>query len=713
MTTWYIDPATGSNANSGVSWALAWADINGATAAKGVVAGDTVKIAKSPAPFSIGNATWNQYSKTVTLAGALTLNVELCETGWALDNGAALVHDPVATDAKEGAYCVRITAPASPATSTLYAHKTISSTAFNAYQKLSFWLKNEAAILANHWNLCLCSDTAGVTVVDTIAIPAIPSVAQWVCLTIARNGGGNLGSAIQSVALYSGSVAPTASKYVRLDCIIACTTSGLNLQSLISKNTGEQGGEPWYGIKSINDVTILLDNETNCKATAGRGYDGATETVATYARETFNAISTGGRLALAPIAGTSVQVPVVAGTAGNLVSFEGGYDTGTGLQTGETFFDGLNGFGYAFYPTVDFGSLNHVSFYRYNYGYAGLYANWTINNSAACNNTANGVYDDRPTANGNLTLWALNNNGGSGYRIVYWRSGKGKITINNACNNSGSGIVITASVNLIIPYLRAVNNEYGMRHEGAVNLRITTYISANNTASVYRYSGGGVCSVYNASIGEATVVTYTYNYHDSWFVVDKWGGSTTDKRIYLDGGRIYNENTVRHTASGFAWKLSPTSTIRSVSYPIYLKVAEIAVNANAEVTVSAWLRRTDTGLTVSLVCRGGQIAGVDSDVSASMTAAIDTWEQVTINFTPTEAGVVEIEVQCYGGTTYSGYVDDLSVSQTGGPVRADLLTLNKSRFGLPWCPATAGVEAGSGVFPIIGGSHIIQPARAT
>ena len=55
--------------------------------------------------------------------------------------------------------------------------------------------------------------------------------------------------------------------------------------------------------------------------------------------------------------------------------------------------------------------------------------------------------------------------------------------------------------------------------------------------------------------------------------------------------------------------------------------------------------------------------GSVSDVSASMTAAADTWEQLTITFTPTAAGVVEIEAWAYGGTTYSVYVDDIDCSQ--------------------------------------------------
>jgi len=126
---------------------------------------------------------------------------------------------------------------------------------------------------------------------------------------------------------------------------------------------------------------------------------------------------------------------------------------------------------------------------------------------------------------------------------------------------------------------------------------------------------------------------------------------------------IQSTTSVRHTASGIAWQLSPTSTNRASNYPLNLVIAKIAVAANGQVTVKAWFRRTNTGITGRLICKGKQIAGVNSDVYADMTAAADTWEQLQIQFTPTEAGVVEIEAQAWGGTSYSVYVDDMEISQ--------------------------------------------------
>jgi len=156
-------------------------------------------------------------------------------------------------------------------------------------------------------------------------------------VTLAREGSGNLGNAIKSIAVYTGSTAPTASSYIFIDDFIACTTNGLNLQSLISKNSNEQGGtEGWYCIKNINGTTILLDDATNSTANEGRGYYGTTETVTTYKRETI-------KTAMAGSSSTVIQAVQDSGTSGSKIEFQGGFNTSNNNQEGETFFDGLNG----------------------------------------------------------------------------------------------------------------------------------------------------------------------------------------------------------------------------------------------------------------------------------------------------------------------------------------------------------------------------------
>ena len=140
-------------------------------------------------------------------------------------------------------------------------------------------------------------------------------------------------------------------------------------------------------------------------------------------------------------------------------------------------------------------------------------------------------------------------------------------------------------------------------------------------------------------------------------------GVSGDTVILMYAGSVVSTTSVRHTSSGIAWALAPTSTRdRPSDYPVTLKIATLAVAADTVVTVKAWLRRTNTGLTLGLRILADQIAGVSSDVLSPMTAAADTWEEVTLTFTPAANGVVKIQAYCYGGA-YTGYVDDLTIAQ--------------------------------------------------
>ena len=239
MATYHIDYVNGNNTNNGTTWALAWKDItNGATAAR-IAPGDIIKIAKSPAPTSIGNATWTNLSKTVTLATAQTANIDMCEADWTAVNAVSAARLAVATDAKEGSYCVKIVEDATPGADETQAYKATGALDLSSYQTISLWIKNEVAILANQLELNLCTNADGTGEVDTFPIPAIAVDRTWIPLTIIKSGGGNLSNAVASINIANGSNSTkyTASKYVYIDNIIACTTDGLNLQSLISKNT--------------------------------------------------------------------------------------------------------------------------------------------------------------------------------------------------------------------------------------------------------------------------------------------------------------------------------------------------------------------------------------------------------------------------------------------------------------------------------------------
>ena len=677
MTTFYLDPAGGNDANDGSTWALAWKTITtGATAVR-IAPGDTIKVAKSPDPTSIGNATWNNLSKTVTLAAALTANVELCDAAW---TPSANVTASTNTSNYKIGTCSSSFVVAAAFTTGKIAYKALGSAVdYSAYQQLSFWFLASTVVAANALKLCLCSDTTGDTIVDEFIIPVTDSTAYKYSFTI--NKGSALGASIQSVALYA--IVDPGTPTILLDNIIACkaisSADALSLTSLISKNSAASGGdEGWYPIQSINGITVTLDNGPAINANAGRGYYGTTETVATYKRECFRVLS----------AACIIQD---SGATGSLIAFQGGYDPATGDQDGETYFDVGSGRGNG----LDFTSKNYVLSNKINmvraqrgvnlytasycevtahslcgndnagvYIYGASYCKVDVKN--ANNTTGTGVsYSGTNNTGNEITIGNANNNTTSGISTA--AAYVNKITAENVCNNGSSNVSISA--NAIRNTLKITNDKnsgaYGFSFDSppALDNKIIGTTTASNASGAVSASSPGTQYFLGCTFGETDRVKNQTTWMNGRICLSAHDGSTDNNTIYTDGGIIKSQSSVRHTESGIAWQMSPTSANRSAYYPLFMSLAKIAVAANSQVTVSCWFRRSDTGITGKLVCLGGQIAGVNADVSASMTAAEDTWEQLSINFTPTEAGVVEVEALAYGGTTYSVYIDDLDCSQ--------------------------------------------------
>jgi hypothetical protein len=207
------------------------------------------------------------------------------------------------------------------------------------------------------------------------------------------------------------------------------------------------------------------------------------------------------------------------------------------------------------------------------------------------------------------------------------------------------------------------------------NIRILSGSTSNNgVAGVYfnmpiygSYPTLGY--LMNVAIAEATKISYPVftDYKNYRFYVHNYNNITDDHRIYTDNGYIASElGANRHTLSGIAWRLLPNNIKRNLYYPLNFSVAKIAVNTGSLVTVKIWMKKTHaTEVVGKLICRANQLAGITSDQVA--TKANDTsWEELTITFTPTVSGVVDIEVQCYiAGTSVvdSIYVDDMTITQ--------------------------------------------------
>lgn len=603
----------------------------------------------------------------VMLASAITKSVQDCgfQSG-AWTASANVTATITTTDYKEG-YGASSLVIAAGFTTGLAAYKALgASTDFSAYKQITFWIKQTLGTIgaAGAIQIKLCSDTAGVTAVDTFDVPALGALNRWVPVTVDK--GSALGAAIQSVAVYV--VTDNAAQTFLIDNITAVKDStsadSLSLTSLIGKNSGT---ESWCGIQSINGTRIMLDQQTNTipTDTTYRGYSGVTETVTAYKRETV-------KTAIAAAAADIIAAATDNGTAASYISIEGGWDrTNMTTQNLETWFDGINGLGTGFSVsnTGDYYSLNKVNFVRYNIGVAlNNEAGFTLNNFHSNNHTLYGVQVSGTATLNTFTVYAVNYNGDSGIRSATsaFPGGKNYIPVIYAANgNAVDGVESFGKFDVYESIPSARNNgSYGFQFLANNDLNIVRNLVTSGNAVGGVRCRTGLHFLQNASIAEATEVTLSDTVTGSMIFSHDHDQSVGTHKIFIDGGTIDSDTTTRHTASGLAWKLSPTSTTgRFAAYPIVLSLAKVACAASALVTVKAWMRRSNTGLTMRLVCKGGQISGVSSDQVASMTAAADTYEELTITFTPSVAGVVEITAEAYGGTTYNGYVDDMTITQ--------------------------------------------------
>lgn len=657
-STYYLDYVNGSDANDGSDWANAWKTITtGATAAR-ITAGDVIRIAKSSDPTSIGTATWTDGSLSVVLDSAVTANVDMCESAW---TGTTYCTATTSSTRKEGSYSCSLALGSSHTTGKMAYFALAGSTDFSAYQQLSFWFRasNITISNANQFSINLCSDTTGDVVVDTFAIPAQAVNDRWVQITV--NKGSALGSAIQSISV--SNAVDNLAVTILIDDIIACKAVGsadsLSLTSLISKNSAAQGGnEGWYAVKSINGATISLDQRTADGAGVGRGYRGATENVTTYKRETIKTAQASGTT-------TAVQATTEAGTYdGGNISYQGGYDTSTSAQNGETFFDGQNGYGYGLSNGRNYITLGKLNFVRYGSGIRMDYAMFCdMQFQSMNNNTSYGLYPYGCASN----VFVVNNINNNGIGMYFNFGIRNKLTFVNSNGNTSESLnFYAAPYNTIFGTNSKGNGNYSYNlQDGSEENRINNVVSSGNgSATFYIYTCTAFCR--NCTFSDGTVATGFSDFASNLggrIYSTKEGGDANVNKIYYENGTVESQTTTRHTASGIAWQVSPTDTDATAVAPIELKIAEVACSASNEVTAKVWVRRDDTGLTMKLICKGGQISGVASDVTDTISVAADTWEELSISFTPTEAGVIELFVQAYGGTSYNGYVDDITVSQ--------------------------------------------------
>lgn len=641
----------------GSSWADAWATPKlGATALR-TQAGDTIRVAKSPAPASIGDATWTDGSQTVTLASALTLLVDDCESGWTAANSSTVTHSG---SAKSGSFSVQVT-KASYATATKYAYKTISSLDLSVYERITFWMRTSTAIAdANRWVIKLCSDTTGDTPVDEFPLPAFSQASYFRCEAMARTGGGTLGSAIQSIAIYSGSSAPDNNNALIIDNVNAC--NDFSLLSLITKNSTEAsaGTEALYCLNAINGTTLTLD---------GSGYTGVTETVETFVREGIPAA-------------TALFETTLEG-----LTFTGGWDVATSLQDGVTVYDGVG-------PIINANGLSviHDDTVLIGFSAARCYTGLLVKASrcsadladlSSCtsgvllnaqsvptNVQSNAIYVERITASyasfdGCENVIEVGSITGSGWAFSF--------TTNGAYRNTAKFTTCTRATAIAAFYLSAYDNAViggsadqldfvGVQQWPAAgntieNVAVTNYGSLVDSAASVLNKGDDLAFIDCTFDVAPTVTMNSLVGSDGSVRIHNLDGY---HYVYKRGGTIYSLGTDRSGSAGPMWRLEPES-IRTSDYPLRLPLAKIAVDAGKLVTVTAWMNKSHaTNVTGRLVCRRATIVAQAAVAKTDATG----WELVELTFTPSAAGVIEIEAWAeYVAGLASVDVESMTITQ--------------------------------------------------
>lgn len=632
----------------------------------------------------------NRNNGVVRLASALTQNIASCgnrgqgRVSWTTADAVNVTTSLNTASFKEGD-CSDSIAIGAGFTTGKAAYFPTGSLNLSGYQQVSFWIIQTAGTVAvsGDISLALCSDTLGNTPVHTIPIENLVVLTGWLIITY--DFGINLDSNIQSIALYVN-VDRGAQTFI-LSNIIACKASSsndsLNLASLISKNKLTLSpssigsfNEPWLCIQSINGTRVMLEGTPgSIPTTPPRGYSGgASETVETFKRETVKI----------PIANTTNGLVLnEAGTAGNTIDISGGWDrTNMTSIVGSTYLDGRLSWASAVTSNRAYINISNFAFVRFSIGFdAGANCVYNIDEINNCNTVFQGSATATVLSTINLGNACFNAN------VI------GTLGPNNSFLISG----LTAGNTNLIPRIWNKNTyqfAYSINNFTTINMGnaplgnnyvINTYsddglafynsYGLNNNASNCTFHSvdaqAGDLYLYNTTLTSATEATMGLAFSDSRVYSHNHDGIPGNHVIFTDGGRISSNTSVRYTDSGFSWALAPTSNNRSSSYPLYLKIATAAVSANNLVTIKAWMRRTNTALTMRLrvpepyniTQENNNLPDINYDFMSYITANANAWEQVSLSFTPGTDRIINIYVDAYGGTTNTGYVDDLTINQ--------------------------------------------------
>ncbi len=553
------------------------------------------------------------------------------------------------------------------------------------------------------FSLRLCSDNQGDTTVNTIPITPPPGddPDDWFWWTY--DNGANLGSNINSVALYADIAVEHSNTKIMLENIIACkaksSADSLHLGSLISK--GNINSSHYYGIDGIVDnIVILKFNATQSSpGSVSGGIDSGGNSVSTRNNlrhnETTGTVTT---YKVDPYTPDATYHSSSEDTANNLIDID---------NTGSVTISG--GWNTTDMSTQDSNAMTWISQFAF------IYMSITVNSTTSMSDIglACGVFKNELTTGGGspTTSW-------SNCHIMYMREwvvsapikfenckvfgcevdssdsegANGALWVNSQFTNSQyyhetggnnepsyfSGCTFngTASRSDINIFYKTLSSE------SLQNVRLYNCTLKNTTLhdvywdTCFSYVNCTFTNVtlfdgvdYDRGIPQDRKPSFTFINYDN---------TTNDHRIYYHNGLVVSDSSITQSGSGYSWKYNPLENVSDVQdrlyNPIQFKLAEVAVYANAQVTASVYIRRSATTFGtgthnecgLALLARPNLHLGITTDLKQKVTAGgtANTWEQVTLTFTPTVSGVATFHALMLAtGTGQTVHVDTFSVTQ--------------------------------------------------
>ncbi len=602
----------------GSSWTDAWKTINSGAISTRHQAGDEIRIAQTPELSAGVNATFTNLSRNITLASAVTKTIQNATTNteWTMTSG---IGGGTSTNRKFGSTAFTIS---TNNTTGKIAYATIAGGGtqdFSGFTKLSFWLRETTGLNTsqNCFTISLCSDTLGNTPVNSFTFPSpgLTATTSWTNIVLDNVTG--LGNNIQSVAISANTGIGT--KSYSFNNIEAC--NNITHASLIGL-----AGDCMYAVKNINGTTIELD----AASTAGSGptWSGTTSTAdLKYIQPIVSLAGTG-----------SAFVPTRSGTEQQLISCIGGWNTSSNTVTGYTAFSNQTvGIGNGLSTSVQYINYKNFIFARYQFG-----INQIFRFPAVAENMIVTACSVGATMSSGIVLnsiFSMNNNIST-------------LTITRFINckflNNASTIFVDPVCSLINCIFR--NNSSGVSQSGTER-----NIWRNLNTLVYNCLFDDATEIATDQIVNTSVL-WSYN-HDQ-VAGNHWG--------FTFRGTVNWQTTVKQGSDPGAWRVVLTNaSSRPESVPIRFQIAQIAVEANKQVTVKAWVKKDNATTVGCKIMVEGSTFTLPGITETSATAANNTnWQELTITFTPTQEGVVPIWFESFFISGNSNtYVGSITVTQ--------------------------------------------------